>query len=78
MRQVSAADANREFSRILREVRQGETFTVTSRGEPVAVIAPVGELQRPGQAAAKDELLARLRSQSAVGATWTRNELYEG
>lgn len=35
MRQVSAADADREFLRILREVREGETFTVTSRGEPV-------------------------------------------
>ena len=77
MRRVSAADANREFSKILRQVREGETITVTSRGEPVAVIAPIGEAARPGQEAAKVALLNRLRAQPPAGATWTRNELYE-
>ena len=77
MRRVSAADANREFSKILRQVRDGETITVTSRGEPVAVIAPVGERSRPGQEAAKAALLARLRSQAPAGASWTREDLYE-
>jgi prevent-host-death family protein len=40
MRTVTAADANRQFSSVLREVSQGETFTVVSRGRPVATIAP--------------------------------------
>ncbi len=49
MRSVSAADANREFSKILRTVREGETITVTSHGEPVAVISPISELHRSGR-----------------------------
>ena len=77
MRRVSAADANREFSKILRQVREGETITVTSRGQPVAVIVPVSEATPPGQQGAKTALLARLRTQAPVGATWTRDELYE-
>ena len=32
MRTVTAADANRQFSSVLHEVSQGETFTVVSRG----------------------------------------------
>jgi prevent-host-death family protein len=40
MKTVTAAEANRRFSKILREVRAGETVLVTSHGEPVATIAP--------------------------------------
>jgi prevent-host-death family protein len=36
---ISAADANRRFSRILRNVRDGQTFVVTAHGKPVARIA---------------------------------------
>jgi prevent-host-death family protein len=50
MKTVSAAEANRQFSRILREVRAGETVLVTSRGEPVAKIVPANG-DRPGLAA---------------------------
>jgi len=77
MRRVTAADANREFSKLLRQVRDGETITVTSHGEPVAVISPVGDLPPPGQAKAKQALLSRLRAQIPAGVTWTRDELYE-
>ena len=77
MRSVSAADANREFSKLLRAVREGETITVTSRGEPVAVISPISEGGGPGQENAKTQLLARLRAQAPAGATWSRDELYE-
>lgn len=76
MRNVSAADANRHFSRLLRDVQAGETVTVTSRGVPVATIAPAisggGEVTTARQA-----LLARLRNQPAAGVTWSRDELYE-
>jgi antitoxin (DNA-binding transcriptional repressor) of toxin-antitoxin stability system len=34
MKTISAADANRHFSRVLREVSQGEHVTVVSRGRP--------------------------------------------
>lgn len=40
MRQVPAATANREFSRLLREVRGGNPVVITSHGEPVAKLVP--------------------------------------
>jgi len=77
MRTVTAGDANRHFSNVLREVATGEIITVLSRGKPVATIAPArsGDNQRQ---AAKLSLLERLRQQKASGArNWTRDELYE-
>ena len=37
---ISAAEANRKFSQVLREVREGLSFIVTSHGKPVAKITP--------------------------------------
>jgi prevent-host-death family protein len=37
---VSAAEANRNFSHILREVRGGASYVVTAHGKPVARIVP--------------------------------------
>jgi len=39
MKTISAADANRYFSSVLRDVAFGEVVTVVSRGKPVAVIS---------------------------------------
>jgi prevent-host-death family protein len=76
---VSAADANREFSKLLRRVRDGESITIMSHGRPVAKLVPVSAGDRVGEAA-KKALLKRLRSQKGgrIGAiTWTRDELHE-
>lgn len=74
---VSAADANREFSRLLQDVKKGHSYIVTSHGKPVAKIAPVGE--RSGVAEkARALLLNRLRSEPTIEiGRWTRDELYE-
>jgi len=40
MKTISAGDANRHFSNLLREVATGEVITVFLRGKPVATIAP--------------------------------------
>jgi prevent-host-death family protein len=79
---VSAADANRKFSELLRGVRKGRSYVVTSHGEPVAKLVPATQDTRT-EAAARVALLTRLMSQTAVkGAKarrrWTRDELYEG
>jgi prevent-host-death family protein len=37
---VSAADANRKFSVLLRKVREGRSYVVTSHGKPVARLVP--------------------------------------
>lgn len=76
MKTISAADANRNFSRVLREVAQGEYVTVVSRGRPVATIAPVLGSTREQQYARR-VLLERLRQQPVTGLRcWTRDELY--
>lgn len=78
MKIVTAGDANRHFSRVLREVAQGESFTVLSRGRPVATISPARSKVDQRQAM-RHGLLERLRQQNAFSArNWTRNELYEG
>lgn len=74
---ISAANANREFSALLRKVRRGEEYVVTSHGRPVARIVPVAAGARIA-AAARQALLARLRDAPvrSVG-RWSRDELYE-
>ena len=76
-RNVSAAEANRQFSRLLRRVRSGHRFVVTSHGRAVAKLIPAEE----GDAVAshaRAALVARLHAEPVitVGA-WTRDELYE-
>lgn len=74
---VSAAEANRQFSQLLREVRRGHSYLVTSHGRPVARILPVDDAAHT-ENGARQLLLSRLRQQleTDVG-RWTRDELYE-
>lgn len=74
---VSAANANRDFSALLRQVRGGATITVTSHGRPVARLVPVAAGAPVGRSARKTlfERLAAARP-TKVG-NWTRDELYE-
>lgn len=73
---ISAAEANRRFSRLLRSVREGESYIVTSHGRPVAKIVPVRD--DAVRKRARELLLARLRTQPAIDSgPWTREELYE-
>ena len=74
---VSAATANRDFSKLLRHVREGGSYVITSHGKPVARIVPFVTQDRV-VTAARTTLFERLRSERAttVG-RWTRDELYE-
>jgi prevent-host-death family protein len=74
---VSAADANRKFSKLLRTIREGHSYVVTSHGKAVAKIVPVekNSTLTPG---ARSALLKRLRSEPIVTiGRWKRDELYE-
>ena len=76
MQTVRAADANRQFSNLLKQVSQGEEFLVVSRGKPVATILPVRKADN-SHLAARKLLLIRLSCQEVTGVrTWTRDELY--
>jgi prevent-host-death family protein len=74
---ISAADANRNFSQVLRDVREGDSYVVTSHGRPVARIVPT-QASDEARRLARETLFARLEAQpvSNIG-EWTRDELYE-
>ena len=77
MKTVTASDANRQFSSVLREVAHGQVITVVSRGKPVATISPA-KAANAQRGAAKMTLLKRLNKQAITGAqNWKRDELYE-
>jgi prevent-host-death family protein len=74
---VSAADANRRFSLLLRGVREGHSYVVTSHGKPVARLIPAGKHEDVA-ISARSMLLSRLEQQPVIDAErWTRDELYE-
>jgi prevent-host-death family protein len=74
---ISAADANRKFSQLLRDVREGQSYVVTSHGKAVARIAPFKE-DRATAARARSSLFSRLRAERVVKiGRWKRDDLYE-
>jgi prevent-host-death family protein len=73
---ISAADANRRFSELLRRVRKGKSIVVTSHGKAVARIIPMTDRDNTTRAA-RAVLFARLRKQPAIDVgKWSREELY--
>ena len=76
-RSISDADANRSFSQILREVRDGASYVATAHGKPVARIVPF-KPDTDGRAAAREALFKRLDAQPTLNlGPWTRGELHE-
>jgi len=76
-RGVSAAEANRKFSKLLRTVREGQSYVVTSHGKAVAKIVPLQKSDGVTRGA-RTALVRRLRSErvTKIG-RWNRDELYE-
>ena len=74
---ISAAEANRRFSTVLREVREGASYVVTSHGKPVAKIVPVTPDDRVADAA-MEALLARLHTNPILNLPHvTRDEMHD-
>ena len=74
---VSATECNRYFSKILRDVRAGETVIVTLRGKPVVEIRSANRIVADREAA-KQALFTRLRSQPVLNLPRIRrDELYD-
>ena len=77
MRTMSATDANRYFSSLLRDVARGEEILVVSCGKPVAKILPFDSASSE-RGSARVALLERLRGQTPTGRrNWTRDDLYD-
>ena len=85
-RVVPATEADRDFARLLREVREGASFVITVDGRPVARLEPTAaEPSAEEQAAedakreaAREALFKRLASQTPMRVgRWTRDEMYD-
>ena len=74
MSAIHATEANRQFSRMLREVGEGQSYTITSQGRPGATLVPGGHAARDG---ARVALLTGLRAQDVLDiGPVSRDELY--
>jgi prevent-host-death family protein len=74
---ITAAEANRKFSELLRKVRDGHSVIVTVHGKPAArLVAFTGDTSVADDA--RRTLVARLASQPVSDAgRWSRASLYE-
>jgi prevent-host-death family protein len=80
MKTVSAAEANRQFSKLIREAAAGEQIVVTSHGRRIVKIIAISDEDdaHAARRKAKSRLLARLTSQPfEAGVPWSREDLYE-
>jgi prevent-host-death family protein len=79
MKTVSAAEANRSFSKLLGQVDKGEEVLITSRGRPVAKLVPaVDEAALRRRDEARKRLFAELRSRPILNLPRvTRDEIYD-
>jgi prevent-host-death family protein len=75
-KKVSAFDAKTHLASLIRDVEEGQTFTITRRGKPVARLEPVRKIS--GKTA--DELLEGFRSvrQRVKGSGDIRSMIEEG
>lgn len=71
---ITASEANQRFSELLRQVAEGESFTVMSRGRAVARVLPV---DRDGDRSRVADLLGFVRKLPIRHAgQWSRDDLY--
>lgn len=76
MKTVSASEANRQFSKLLRTVAEGEDVSIISHGRTVARIVSTSHESRTREMA-RATLLERLSRQTPTGQRdWSRADLY--
>jgi prevent-host-death family protein len=71
---ITASQANQEFSKLLRQVQQGEDFVVMSRGRAVARVIPYAEEKPKNAMSAMLEKLEQLPRRTL--SDWSRDDLY--
>ncbi|MGH9412469.1 MAG: type II toxin-antitoxin system Phd/YefM family antitoxin [Terriglobales bacterium] len=81
MATITATEANRKFSKLLREVRQGKTYVITSHGERIAELVPArlsSEAEKARRNKAWEELKKHLDAQPVMNLPHiTRDEMHE-
>jgi prevent-host-death family protein len=78
MRMITATEANRDFSKLLEQVENGDTVNISKHGKIVASIIPATRTLQDMERA-KQEHLALLRSRTPIPGLkrGTRDELYD-
>lgn len=77
MRMITATEANRDFSKLLERVSEGEAIGITKRGRMVATLNPVTPNAEEAEAFKRDHV-AQLLSRPAMNIPrGTRDELYD-
>lgn len=84
MTTIGAREANRSFSKILREAENGKTVTITRNGRPVARLVPAPvpaaaeSMTEEERKAAHKELMELLEKGFDLGGKgFTRDEMHE-
>ncbi len=73
-RAISASDANQHFSEMLRDVQNGESYVVMSRGRPVARVVPIDRDRQRRSVSSLLQFVQKLPHRHA--GAWTRDDLY--
>jgi prevent-host-death family protein len=75
---VSASEANRQFSKLLQNVRAGESYAIASHGKVVARLVPPAIQDVGDRRKAWDRWMRRLERQRPRNlGPWSREEGYE-
>ena len=77
---VGAREANRSFSKILKEAEGGKTVTITRNGKPVARLEPVAAkaISEKGRKESLKRLMKLLeRGYDLGGGPYSRDEMHE-
>lgn len=59
---VGSSEAQARLSELLRGVQAGHRYTITLRGQPIAILLPVQRKKMTGVVAAVDQMRAFMRS----------------
>lgn len=75
---VGSYEAKTKLPELLRGVQAGNHYTITLRGEAVAVLVPAQDNKHPDAVAAVDEMLAFMRTHKPVGSVDLKALINEG
>ena len=74
---ITASEANRQFSALLRGIGHGTVYHITRHGHTIARLVPADDSNSSAQAV-REQLLAELRQGPGYDIVpWTRDELYD-
>ncbi|HEY4941789.1 MAG TPA: type II toxin-antitoxin system prevent-host-death family antitoxin [Rhizomicrobium sp.] len=84
MSSVGAREANRSFSKILKEAENGKTVTITRNGKPVARLVPMAIAPAVSRMSKKEREKARARLMALLekgydlgGGPYSRDDMHD-